>query len=97
MQIEEGFRDVKRERLGIRLNLRRSHCPKQIEVLLSDRYTHQLHHFSDRPYKLVQQAHEQRFQSSSVKERRVLSLWRSVWMLGALPGRLERVESLGKS
>lgn len=34
MQIEEDFRDVKSEHLGLGLNLHRSRCPKRIEVLL---------------------------------------------------------------
>lgn len=75
MQIEEGFRDVKSEKLGIGLGLHRSRCPKRIEVLLLiaalANYLICLLGLQAR-----QQGHEQRFQSNSLKHKRVLSLWR---------------------
>jgi len=75
MQIEEGFRDVKSEHLGIGLNLHRSHCPRRIEVLLLiaalANYVIFLTGLQAR-----EAGHEQRFQSNSVKCKRVLSLWR---------------------
>ncbi len=73
MQIEEGFRDVKSEHLG--LNLHRSHCPRRIEALLLiaalANYLIFLTGLQARESKL-----EQRYQSNSFKDRRVLSLWR---------------------
>ncbi|MDQ0737880.1 transposase [Pseudomonas sp. W4I3] len=75
MQIEEGFRDVKSEHLGLGLNLHRSHCPKRIEVLLLiaalANYLIFLTGLQARENQL-----ERRYQSNSLKERRVLSLWR---------------------
>ncbi|WP_320110005.1 IS4 family transposase [Pseudomonas sp. B21-056] len=75
MQIEEGFRDVKSEHLGIGLNLHRSRCPKRIEVLLLiamlANYIIFLTGFQAR-----EADHERRFQSNSVKDKHVLSLWR---------------------
>ncbi|QIB08194.1 hypothetical protein GZ982_26855 [Pseudomonas fluorescens] len=75
MQIEEGFRDVKSEHLGLGLNLHRSHCPRRIEVLLLiatlANYLIFLTGLLARESKL-----EQRYQSNSLKDRRVLSLWR---------------------
>ena len=75
MQIEEGFRDVKSEHLGVGLNLHRSHCPKRIEVLLLiaalANYIIFLTGLQAREAGL-----EQRFQSNSLKDKRVLSLWR---------------------
>ena len=75
MQIEEGFRDVKSEKLGIGLGLHRSRCPKRIVVLLLiaalANYLICLLGLQAR-----QQGHEQRFQSNSLKHKRVLSLWR---------------------
>ncbi len=75
MQIEEGFRDVKSEHLGIGLNLHRSHCPTRIEVLL---LIATLANYIIFLTGLTARAagHEQRFQSNSVKEKHVLSLWR---------------------
>ncbi|CRM99373.1 Transposase [Pseudomonas sp. 34 E 7] len=75
MQIEEGFRDVKSEHLGLGLNLHRSHCPKRIEVLLLiaalANYLLFLTGLQARERGL-----ERRYQSNSIKEKRVLSLWR---------------------
>ncbi len=75
MQIEEGFRDVKSEHLGLGLNLHRSHCPRRIEALLLiaalANYLIFLTGLQARESKL-----EQRYQSNSLKDRRVLSLWR---------------------
>lgn len=75
MQIEEGFRDVKNEHLGLGLNLHRSHCPKRIEVLLLiaalANYLLFLTGLQARESGL-----ERRYQSNSIKEKRVLSLWR---------------------
>src|SRR3546814_9015251 len=75
MQIEEGFRDVKSEHLGLGLNLHRSHCPRRIEALLLiaalANYLIFLTGLQARERKL-----EQRYQSNSLKARRVLSLWR---------------------
>ena len=75
MQIEEGFRDVKSEHLGLGLNLHRSHCPKRIEVLLLiaalANYLLFLTGLQARESGL-----ERRYQSNSIKDRRVLSLWR---------------------
>ncbi|AZE92316.1 Mobile element protein [Pseudomonas orientalis] len=75
MQIEEGFRDVKSEHFGLGLNLHRSHCPKRIEVLLLiaalANYLLFLTGLQARESGL-----ERRYQSNSIKEKRVLSLWR---------------------
>ena len=75
MQIEEDFRDVKSEHLGLGLNLHRSHCPRRIEALLLiaalANYLIFLTGLQARESKL-----EQRYQSNSLKDRRVLSLWR---------------------
>lgn len=75
MQIEEGFRDVKSEHLGLGLSLHRSHCPKRIEVLLLiaalANYLLFLTGLQARERGL-----ERRYQSNSIKEKRVLSLWR---------------------
>ncbi|MGR3890717.1 hypothetical protein FW764_28070 [Pseudomonas sp. 1152_12] len=75
MQIEEDFRDVKSEHLGLGLNLHRSQCPKRIEVLLLitalANYLIFLPGLQARENQL-----ERRYQSNSLKERRVLSLWR---------------------
>ena len=75
MQIEEGFRDVKSEHLGLGLNLHRSRCPKRIEVLLLiaalANYLLFLTGLQARERDL-----ERRYQSNSLKVKRVLSLWR---------------------
>lgn len=75
MQIEEGFRDVKSEKLGIGLNLHRSHCPRRIEVLLL--IAALANYLICLLGLLARRAgHEQRFQSNGLKSKRVLSLWR---------------------
>lgn len=75
MQIEEGFRDVKSEHLGVGITRHRSHCPRRIEVLLLiaalANYIICLTGLQARDA-----GHEHRFQSNSLKCRRVLSLWR---------------------
>ncbi|MBX9408492.1 transposase, partial [Pseudomonas baetica] len=75
MQIEEGFRDVKSEHLGLGLNLHRSHCLHRIEILLLvaalANYLLFLTGLQARQSNL-----ERRYQSNSLRERRVLSLWR---------------------
>lgn len=72
MQIEEGFRDV---HLGLGLNLHRSHCLHRIEILLLiaalANYLLFLTGLQARKSNL-----ERRYQSNSLRERRVLSLWR---------------------
>lgn len=74
MQIEEGFRDVKREHLGLGLNLHRSHCPKRIEVLLIAALASYLIFLAGLQ---ARDNHlEQRYQSNILKEKRVLPLWR---------------------
>ena len=75
MQIEEGFRDVKSEHLGLGLNLHRSHCPKRIEVLLLIAALANYLLFLTGLLAL-ESGLERRYQSNSVKEKRVLSLWR---------------------
>lgn len=75
MQVEEDFRDVKSEHLGLGLNLHRSYCPRRIEALLLiaalANYLIFLTGLQARESKL-----EQRYQSNSLKDRRVLSFWR---------------------
>ncbi|SFB53926.1 Transposase DDE domain-containing protein, partial [Pseudomonas sp. NFIX10] len=75
MQIEEGFRDVKSEYFGVGVTRHRSHCPRRIEVLLLisalANYIICLTGLQAR-----EAGHERRFQSNSLKRRRVLSLWR---------------------
>ena len=75
MQIEEGFRDLKSHRLGIGLGLHRSRCPRRIEILLLiavlANYALCLLGLQAR-----EAGHERRFQSNSLKCKRVLSLWR---------------------
>ena len=75
MQIEEGFRDVKSEHFGIGITHHRSRCPRRIEVLLLvsalANYIICLTGLQAR-----EAGHEHRFQSNSLKRRRVLSLWR---------------------
>ncbi|GAB3391839.1 hypothetical protein GCM10027514_35990 [Azotobacter armeniacus] len=72
MQVEEGFRDLKSHRLGLGLGLHRSRCPRRIEILLLIAVLAN--------YALGLQAqeagHERRFQSNSLKDKHVLSLWR---------------------
>ncbi|XFB06452.1 transposase, partial [Azotobacter salinestris] len=75
MQIEEGFRDLKSHRLGIGLGRHRSRCPRRIEILLLiavlANYALCLLGLQAR-----EAGHERRFQSNSLKCKRVLSLWR---------------------
>uniref|UniRef100_UPI00128EC5E7 transposase n=2 Tax=Pseudomonas corrugata TaxID=47879 RepID=UPI00128EC5E7 len=75
MQIEEGFRDVKSEYFGVGITRHRSRCPRRIEVLLLisalANYIMCLTGLQAR-----EAGHERRFQSNSLKRRRVLSLWR---------------------
>jgi hypothetical protein len=75
MQIEQGFRDVKSKHLGLGLNLLRSHCLHRIEILLLiaalAHYLLFLTGLQARKSNL-----ERRYQSNSIRERRVLSLWR---------------------
>ncbi|SEJ47942.1 Transposase DDE domain-containing protein, partial [Azotobacter beijerinckii] len=75
MQVEEGFRDLKSHRLGFGLELHRSRCPRRIEILLLiavlASYALCLLGLQAR-----EAGHERRFQSNSVKDRHVLSLWR---------------------
>ncbi|WP_413791797.1 IS4 family transposase [Pseudomonas sp. N4] len=75
MQIEEGFRDVKSHRFGFAFDLHRSHCPERIEALLLiaalTNYVTFLMGLLAR-----QRGHERHFQSNSLKDKRVLSLWR---------------------
>ena len=99
MQIEEGFRDVKSEHLGIGLNLHRSHCPRRIEVLLLvaalANYVVCLTGLQAR-----HGGHEHRFQSNSLKRKRVLSLWRlglEYWLCGARPDRHDTLEKMERA
>jgi len=75
MQVEEGFRDLKSHRLGFGLELHRNRCPRRIEILLLiavlASYALCLLGLQAR-----EAGHERRFQSNSVKDRHVLSLWR---------------------
>ncbi|TKD47213.1 IS4 family transposase [Azotobacter chroococcum] len=75
MQVEEDFRDLKSHRLGFGLELHRSRCPRRIEILLLiavlANYALCLLGLQAR-----EAGHERRFQSNSVKDRHVLSLWR---------------------
>lgn len=73
MQIEEGFRDVKSEYLGLGLNLHRSHCPNRIEVLLLIAALANYLIFLTGLQAREDQS-ERRYQSNSLKDRRVLSL-----------------------
>ncbi|MGV6477259.1 IS4-like element ISAzvi5 family transposase [Azotobacter vinelandii] len=74
-QVEEGFRDLKSHRLGIGLGLHRSRCPRRIEILLLiavlANYALCLLGLQAR-----EAGHERHFQSNSLKDRHVLSLWR---------------------
>lgn len=99
MQIEEGFRDVKSEHLGLGLNLHRSHCPKRIEVLLLiaalANYLLFLTGLQARERGL-----ERRYQSNSIKEKRVLSLWRlglEYWRICTDFGGREHLEILERA
>ena len=74
-QIEEGFRDVKSGHLGVGVTRHRSRCPRRIEVLL---LISALAHYiiCITGLQAREAGHEHRFQSNSLKRRRVLSLWR---------------------
>lgn len=75
MQIEEGFRDVKSLRFGFAFDLHRTRCPRRIEILLliAALACYAL-------YLVGLQAkttgRSYRFQSNSVRQKTVLSLWR---------------------
>ncbi|SEI58612.1 hypothetical protein SAMN04244579_01259 [Azotobacter beijerinckii] len=78
MQIEEGFRDLKSHRLGFGLGLHRSRCPRRIEILLliAVLANYALCLLCLLGLQAREAGHERRFQSNSVKDRHVLSLWR---------------------
>jgi transposase len=99
MQIEEGFRDVKSEHFGVGVTRHRSHCPRRIEVLLLisalANYIICLTGLQAR-----EAGHEHRFQSNSLKHRRVLSLWRlglEYWRCGRGSNSRETLERLERT
>jgi len=99
MQIEEGFRDVKSEHLGLGLNLHRSHCPKRIEVLLLIAALANYLLFLT-GLRARERGLERRYQSNSIKEKRVLSLWRlglEYWRSCANFGGREHLEILERA
>jgi hypothetical protein len=75
MQIEEGFRDVKSDYFGEGATRHRSHYPRRTEVLLLisalANYIICLTGLQAR-----EAGHERRFQSNSLRRRRMLSRWR---------------------
>lgn len=75
MQIEEGFRDVKSLRFGFAFDLHRTRCPRRIEILLliAALACYALYLAGMQARTTGQSRH---FQSNSVRDKPVLSLWR---------------------
>lgn len=75
MQIEEGFRDVKSLRFGFAFDLHRTRCPRRIEILLliAALACYALY-LAGLPAQTT--GRSCRFQSTSVRHKTVLSLWR---------------------
>ncbi len=75
MQIEEGFRDVKSLRFGFAFDLHRTRCPRRIEILLliAALACYALY-LAGLQAKTTGRSY--RFQSNSVRQKTVLSLWR---------------------